>query len=172
MNDRASIVAERVVGLALFLGALVFPWLGLAALVQRLPAKPAVTRGGLIGLGVVAALIASSVGLFFSTCYYPGPPGVGAIPRAGKRRADAVASLLASYRTSKGRYPQTLESLDPGARSDTLVSWFGRVTGWPLTYVTDSGGHGFRLEFHYAGPGSNRCFRTDSAAPWQCSGLF
>ena len=172
MSDSALILTERIGGIALELGALVLPWIGFVIVYRRLRARSVMNRAGLTGLTAVAAFLVMTVGQFFATCYYPGPPGTGAVARVGKRRADAVAALLTTYQTSEGRYPSTLDALAPTSRLDTLISWFGKATGSPLGYATDSGGRGYRLEFRYTGPGSNRCIRTDSASSWQCSGLF
>jgi type II secretory pathway pseudopilin PulG len=171
MSDRVAIVVERVGGILLLVGALGLPWLGFAVL-RRLGQRSKVTRSGILGLGVVASVLISSIGILFAVCYYPGPPGVGAVPRAAQRRAQAVAHALASYRTSSGRYPSSLEVLVPASLADTVLPRFRDVVGSPLVYQSNSDGASFRLEFRYSGPGSNRCSRTDTSTRWECSGLF
>ena len=167
MSDRTAIIAERIVGILLVLGALVLPWLLLVKFRRILGPWPAFTA-----LSAAAALFVSVAGLLFGVCAYPGPPGVGAVPRAAKRRADVVGAALASYRSSAHRYPSTLEDLVPVYLTDTVLSQFHAVVGSALDYRTDTAGRSFRLEFHYAGPGLNSCYRTDTALTWQCSGLF
>ena len=167
MSDRSAIIIERAIGILIVAGALVVPWLVVARFRRSLA-----HRGGLTALSVMGALMVSMVGLIFGVCGYPGPPGVGAVPRAAKRRADAVVSALESYKSSENRYPSRLQDLVPADLSDTVLPRFLTVVPTGLDYQTDSAGHSFRLQFHYAGPGSNRCWRTDSSAIWQCSGLF
>jgi|SRR5262245_4061642 len=172
MSDHAAIEAERVARILLLVGALGLPWLGFALLRRRVARRSIVARRGILGLGVVASVFISSLGYVFAMCYYPGPPGVGAVARAAEHRADAVANALTAYRASSGRYPSSLELLIPASLGDTVLPRFRTVIGSPLRYQTDSAKQSFQLDFQYFGPGSNHCSRTHSSVTWECSGVF
>ena len=172
MTDQAAITAEHVVWTLLVVGTLVLPWFVFTVLRRAIARRAVPKRAALTTLSAVAATLLSVYGLLFSFCYYPGPPGVGAVPEAGKRRADLVASALEDFRVSHGRFPPTLQALPPSALPDTALARFQAVVGSALRYEPDSLGRSFRLEFSYFGPGSNRCSRTDSTTAWRCNGVF
>ena len=167
-SDAALIARERFVGLAVFIMTAVGPWVVLAWLLRRTRRHPALV----VGLALPPAAAITGAGLFFTMCWYPGPPGRGAKSDVARRRAELVLVALAQYRRELGLYPETLVLLAPRLLSDTALPAFERAVGYPLDYRPSPDRRGFELRFRYTGPGMNECAWQDSSRTWHCEGYF
>ena len=172
MSDQTAIRLQNLVGVLLFLAALLLPWFGLRTIVRVLRRQPTIPRRVGISLASILALLASSLGLVLTVCTYPGKPGSGAVARAAQNRAEAIVELLTTSKAITGRYPASLHAVEPSGLPDTVLPRFAAIVGDSLGYRTDSAGRGFELSFSYTGPGRNHCQRTDTSATWHCNGYF
>jgi hypothetical protein len=168
LSDASAIARERAIGLALFGIAVLGPWALLVLLIARSKSK----RLRVFGLGIVPVLVASFAGMIMTVCWYPGPPGVGALASTGKRRSVPVLAALAEYKKREGAYPYTLASLVPGFLPDSTLPAIDHFLGYPLEYTVSTDRHEFVLQFRYVGPGMNECAWADTSSAWHCGGYF
>ena len=94
------------------------------------------------------------------------PPGVGEKAEQGYALSAPVIAALELYRANHGSYPEKLAELVPDYLSEVPT----RTTALEFSYSSD--GAGYRLSFHYIGPGMNTCTYTPEKKSWDCSGAY
>jgi hypothetical protein len=93
-------------------------------------------------------------------------PGEGAKAEKGYELSATIIDALETYRAENGGYPDTLDALVP----DYLAQLPADPVIDSFNYVPQD--DGYKLSFHYYGPGVNTCDYSSASEAWDCSGYY